>query len=755
MRNPLDSSLRQLDSCGCGDGVTVETPVLIDNRPGLDAVAFRIGTHAQFKATLLAALTSRDRAALGALRTREGDDPTIALVDAWATVSDILSFYSERIANEAFLRTATEQRSIVELARSIGYELNPGVAASTWLAFTVEDAPGAPGYATIDVGTKVQSIPGPKESPQVFETTQPIEARKEWNALRPVSTTLVTPSIGLDTLYLKGTTTNLSDGDSILVVGDERDQLPASDNWDVRRVRTLTPVPHPDAAQAYTVVRLDRPLGSYTPRVEPARATPRVFALRQRAALFGANAAEWKTLPESVRDKFIKGGAGDQWPSFTIAGVSDPKLKPLEEEPDKRSGLLGEYFVGRHFNDLVMARVDARIDFSWAGGRADDTVSADDFSVRWTGYIRAPITGDYRFRARVDDGVRLLIDNKVVLDDWHDKPVHDVVSDAVTLKGERWYAIQLEFYEHGGSAQVHLFWTPPGMSERLVPSTALTPRRRIHLDAVYPGIVAESWIVLSTPSYEELYRVKSAVEDSPAKFALSGKSTLLVVEGENLWEKFNTQVRETVVLAQSDELQWAGEPIVEPLSGKEIVLDRLINPPPPAGRSLVVQSVVTTEHGEEPVVEVVSVKATESSNGRTTLILDDVLTLPHRPATTTILGNVAPATHGETVTEVLGSGDAQQSHQHFELKQMPLTYVPATSASGVRRHSMSSLMTCAGAKWQVFSDVAAANGSMLCVTPLTARQPCSSVTAYRGPGCRRATRTSGPCTGRALAAAER
>ena len=66
------------------------------------------------------------------------DDPAIALLDAWAVAGDVLTFYQERIANEGFLRTATERRSVLELARAIGYELNPGVAASTHLVWEVE-----------------------------------------------------------------------------------------------------------------------------------------------------------------------------------------------------------------------------------------------------------------------------------------------------------------------------------------------------------------------------------------------------------------------------------------------------------------------------------------------------------------------------------------------------------------------------------------------------------------------------------------
>src|SRR5262249_13674051 len=161
--------LTNLNDCGCCAGLGIETPVAINNRAGLSAIAYRAGTHAQFKASMLAALSSAERPALLGLRTREDDDFTIALLDAWATVADVLTFYQERIANESYLHTATERLSLVELARLIGYRLRPGVAASVYLAFIVEDAPGAPRRATIDVGVKAQSIPGPDEQAQTFE----------------------------------------------------------------------------------------------------------------------------------------------------------------------------------------------------------------------------------------------------------------------------------------------------------------------------------------------------------------------------------------------------------------------------------------------------------------------------------------------------------------------------------------------------------------------------------------------------------
>ena len=109
----------ELNDCGCCEGISTETPAKLYNRPGLSAIAYRVGTHARFRETLHARLSGSSQPALGGLTTRDNDDFSIGLLDAWATVGDVLTFYQERIANEAYLRTATERLSVLELARLI------------------------------------------------------------------------------------------------------------------------------------------------------------------------------------------------------------------------------------------------------------------------------------------------------------------------------------------------------------------------------------------------------------------------------------------------------------------------------------------------------------------------------------------------------------------------------------------------------------------------------------------------------------
>src|SRR5208337_1197412 len=177
-------------TCGCCSGVAVETPLGEDNRAGLSAIAYRTGVWGTFKNSMLARLSSADYPALAGLKTRDDDDFSIALLDASAMMLDVLTFYQERLANESYLRTATQLRSLTELCRLIGYSPAPGVSASAYLAFTLKTTPGQP--------------------PQTFETSSDIQAKPDWNSLAVLTTTPWAPAYGNKSLCLAGTSTQLN-----------------------------------------------------------------------------------------------------------------------------------------------------------------------------------------------------------------------------------------------------------------------------------------------------------------------------------------------------------------------------------------------------------------------------------------------------------------------------------------------------------------------------------------------------------------
>jgi hypothetical protein len=319
----------------------------VDNRAGLDAIAYRIGTYSDFRASLHAGLSSAPSGPLSALRTRDDDDFTIALLDGAACAADVLTFYQERIANESYLRTARERLSLQEMGRLIGYRLRPGVAAETWLAFTLETPPapppglkpepgmfvtGVPTQVTLDAGLGVRSVPGPGELPQVFETVEAVVARPEWNAMQPWMSEAARPAAGAVSTFLAGVNTNLRPGDALLFVGDEFDADTTSNRWDFRIVDRVIA----DAAQNRTFVSWRRPLGSITPPQDPP-AQPVAYALRLRAPVYGHNAPAWGSMPEDFRNDyeatFPREDTGpvivfaiivqrEDWPRFVISPVA-------------------------------------------------------------------------------------------------------------------------------------------------------------------------------------------------------------------------------------------------------------------------------------------------------------------------------------------------------------------------------------------------------------------------------------------------
>jgi len=514
---PLSSAHNHSNDCGCCTGLAAETPAPLVNRPGLSAISYRIGTHARFKASMLAALSSAEFPALKALRTRADDDFTIAFIDAVSTVADVLTFYQERLANEAFLRTATERRSVLELARLIGYELHPGVAAHAVLAFTLDDAPGAPREAVIDTGTRVQSIPGPGEKPQTFETIEKIAARIEWNNLKPKMSRASIPKFGSKSLYLKGIAANLKPGDAILLVGKERENDPGSERWDFRRLTKVVA----DSEANRTRIEWTEGLGTTSPHKVLPAVEPKIYALRQRAALFGGNAPHPKTLSDQT---LIHYG-----------------FNPLNTLPD------------------------------------------------WS----------------------FAISNKT-----------------------------------------------------------------IDLDTTYPSIVTRSWLVLSKPGYQELYRASSVVESSRADFTLAGKTTRIQLDtDENLTLFDGADYRDTMVFAQSELLEMAEEPIDDVITGAAVELEQSADDLV-AGQQLVATGKDSTTGAV--ISEVVKVSALKG----TTITVTPPLAESYSRASFFFNANVAAATHGETVQELLGGGDASEKFQKFKLRQPPLTHISAANASG-------------------------------------------------------------------------
>ena len=313
-----------LSTCGCCVECSEEHGLNVINTSGLSALVYRVGTHSSFKAAMLRELSKKQ--ALSKLTSRYDNDMSIATIDAWATVLDVLTFYQERIINEGYLRTATERLSVLQMARHISYIPGTGVAAGAFLSFSMNEAPGAPAKAKVPIGTKIQSIPEQDELPQVFETIEEIEAKVEWNRIPVQTTQKLIPAVGSTEIYLSGINTGLIPGDAILMIGKERADDSTSDLWDFRKVKEVLP----DTDAGHTRITWVRELGKTEAGVQaqPAKKEFKFYALRQRAFLFGYNAPDWRSFSNEVRNRFLAGGSGSEtnldpeWANLDIQSIS-------------------------------------------------------------------------------------------------------------------------------------------------------------------------------------------------------------------------------------------------------------------------------------------------------------------------------------------------------------------------------------------------------------------------------------------------
>ncbi len=615
--------------CGCCAGVDSETPRRVENATAQSEIAYRVGDHARFKESLLARLSSSAYTSLRALGTRDDDDFTIALCDALATSLDVLTFYQERVANENYLRTATEERSVHAMARLIGYRPSPGVAASAFLAFTLQETPGdttqSAAPVTIGAGTPVQSVPGPDEKPQTFETSDDVEARTEWNAVAAQTCEPWRPSRGDKDLYLAGADTGLQPGDAILIVGKKRSETDTEgERWDVRVLSAV----EPDTGQDRTRVSWADGLGHASPYMDPAAEAVQVFAFRQRAALFGHNAPDPNVMSEgdSNLGELIKTVNNlKRWKNFAISKTG------IDLDAAYPKVTVGSW-VALVSNQAGMGSPSLPGYVELYRAKAVRQVSRSDFG------LSAKIT-------RIEPDTPENLDNRFTL-----------CETLALVQTEELAAVSRPLREpiYGDTLAL----------EHLV--DGLAPDRPVAVSGKRPRIAI-------APGVNDL------------SLTLDDGETVALSEGDSL---FLLEAPVRLIGSTTTYLQPAAFASLLGQAGVNLSL-RLLDRDSDSGTLICKASEVVLQAALEDDPQVAEMAMIASDSGaivhdrdRTHLRFADAFTLCYERASVRLNLNVVRATHGETVEEILGAGDAGRSDQKFTLRQRPLTYVSADTPSG-------------------------------------------------------------------------
>ena len=132
----------------------------------------------------------------------------------------------------------------------------------------------------------------------------------------------------------------------------------------------------------------------------------------------------------------------------------------------------GEYFNNIDFTDSTVTRIDSTVDFNWGSGSPDSAIAANTFSVRWTGEIESRYSEIYTFRTTTDDGVRLWVNNELIIDGFIDQAPTNYEGSIALVAGER-YDIRLEYYENRGGAVAQLSWFSDSQALEIVPQSQL------------------------------------------------------------------------------------------------------------------------------------------------------------------------------------------------------------------------------------------------------------------------------------------
>lgn len=224
---------------------------------------------------------------------------------------------------------------------------------------------------------------------------------------------------------------------------------------------------------AFGVRELDGAHGNLLPN------DPLLWAGTVRAALLGADTLVWASFDLTDMTKVA---AANPWATAARRGKAaalSPSISLVSQNLGEGTGLLAQYFSQIDESELAQSLVDPYIDSDWNAEGPTHTILApqkDNFSVVWSGYIEAPVTGTYTIYGTTDDGMQIVVNGVSILPaaSWNFQGATEYPGTVEMVAGQR-YPIKIRYFQGFGGTEAHVMWQPPGGLKGVMPPQYLYP----------------------------------------------------------------------------------------------------------------------------------------------------------------------------------------------------------------------------------------------------------------------------------------
>lgn len=621
-------------------------PLEIKNPPGLAAIRYRSGTFTAFRQAMLNDLAKQTPLKSNPQASDDSQpllDYQTMFIELWAYLADVLTFYQERIANEAFLQTATQRDSLLRLCRLIDYRFNPGSGASGTVAFKVEKGK----KVVVPAGFRTGNKPTPGNEQAVFETESAITAIGSYSEI-PLASAVPT------------------------------NQFAALDAY--QSLLSLSAAPaRVDAAKAIYLSIGNAVADSVTP-----------LPLLQR---IHAKPTELTDKDRELAELLRKIGPATRFESRAV------------HKPDQRAVVLKGTSNRLAAGDFVLLVGDAgTMRCPTRRLKQVDTVNVDQASdtttISWTETPGEFYTNVTLFAFRVQAAP--LGSNAP---NWNSLSPTLINHDALSATKNAPFEANWDPWEPtGGTDPLKDRKSVVGFPRKTFGPSEETDN--IDLDTDYPNAPGTGWLALVTNEgrRSKILQVvgKSSVTNS--EYAATTKVTRIKIRPQITAGRF--PLRKTMILTGSEPLSLQDNlPLPEPVFGSTLILAGKYGELK-KGQKVILRGqridldtlkVVDEVSAEETVLDAEPI--VDATGSFTTIHLKPALLHQYSRSSTVLLANVVGSTQGETVRdEVLGSGDGGP-FQAFALKKKPLTFLTGADPQGLLALRDTLQITVNGVHW--------------------------------------------------------